>query len=208
MAEQRGSDLAHPLAWRDWQDEKKCRELVMLWMYDEAKREAEQIVGRLVRALGKHDTIIELGCGIGLNIPHLPRFKRYLGYDTSAHLIAEAMDRYEGDSRCRFDMRDMFDIPRYRISHPVDVVICVHVARHYLDPLEVLRQALRWPARGYVLSALHSRQRMELLNGVSLSTSELDAFMNEAGEIVGTMEQPVGNGLSVRYFAVRRQQDG
>jgi len=199
----------HPLAEAQWQSEDGATRLIRLWQTSPAKREAEEIVGRLVRILGKHDSIIELGCGAGLIIPHLPKFKRYLGYDTSTYLLAEALDRFEADKRCRFDVRDMFDIPKYRLRRPVDVVICVHVARHYLDPVKVLRQAIHWPARGYVLSALHGPERRDLLNGICLATEELDAFLTEAGETVDFVEQPVGDAMMVRYVALRpRQVDG
>lgn len=197
----------HPLAEAQWQSEEGCHNLVELWEADEAKHEAEEIVGRLVRALGKHETIIELGCGAGRIIPHLPEFKRYWGYDVSQPLLAEARRVFGSDRRCRFQARDLFSVPKGRKRNPVDVVICVHVARHYLDPIAVLGQALEWPARsGHVLSALHAPERRDLLNGICLATDELDAFLAEAGEVVEVVEQPIGDGMSVRYVALRPRQ--
>ncbi len=196
----------HPLAEAQWQSEEGCRDLIRLWKVDEAKHEAEEIVGKLVSALGQHESIVELGCGTGRIIPHLPEFRRYMGYDSSNLLLDEARRAFGADKRVRFAQRDLFDVPKSRRRTPVDVVICVHVARHYPEPVEVLKGAMRWAAQGYVLSALHGPDRRELLNGVCLATAELDAFLSEAGETVETVDQPVGDGMSVRYVALRRRQ--
>ncbi len=195
----------HPLAETQWLSEQGCRELAELWERSPSKQEAELIVGELVARLGpgNYDSIVDLGCGNGRLIDNLPAFRSYRGYDISPHLIALAVRQYRVNRRCRFAVHNLFDPPPHRRA--VDVVLCVHVARHYPEPLAVLRRALEWPARHYVLSALHGPRREELLNGVVLATTELDSFINESGmELLESVEQrELGSAWSVRYFSLR-----
>lgn len=199
----------HPLAAAQWLSPEGCRELMEIWERSPAKHEAELIVGRLVADLGQgnYDSIVEVGCGNGRLIDNLPAFRIYRGYDISPYLIEAAVRQYRVNKRCRFAIHDLFDPPPYRRA--VDVLLCVHVARHYPDPLAVLARALEWPARHHVLSALHGPRHEDLLNGVVLATEELDAFIARSGyELLATVEQ-VETGVprwSVRYFVLRAPQ--
>lgn len=196
----------HPLAEAQWLSPEGCRDLMEIWERSPTKREAELIVGRLVACLGEgnHDSVVEIGCGNGRLIDNLPAFRIYRGYDISPHLVEAATRQYRVNRRCRFAIHDLFDPPPYRRA--VDVVLCVHVARHYPDPLAVLRRALEWPARHYVMSALHGPMRTDLLNGIVLTTAELDAFLDRLPHtVLAAVEQvePSNPTWSVRYWSLR-----
>lgn len=196
----------HPLAAAQWQSKDDCIALAEMWEHDEAKREAEKIVGNLATELGDTHTVVDLGCGNGRMVGALPDFRSYRGYDTSPYLIDLAIERYHINKRCRFEQRDLFAPWPYRT--PVDILICVHVARHYPEPLVVLQRALEWPAWGYILSALHGPEHVDLLNGVCLSTAELDEFMATTESIpVGVVEQGDPGGMQVRYWSMRRDRE-
>ncbi|MCD6290042.1 MAG: class I SAM-dependent methyltransferase [Anaerolineae bacterium] len=190
---------AHTLALEQWQSEYGCHTLNDLWQRDEGKAEAERITGRLVANLPRHRSIIDLGCGSGRLIPTLPEFERYRGFDLSSYQIELAQARFGDDKRCRFEVYDFRQGSRYKQRQ--DVVVCVHVARHYDDPIGLLRQAMVWPARYYVFSALHAPARRELLNGVCLATAELDAVLGE-WPVIEVVEQAIEDGMSVRYWSM------
>jgi SAM-dependent methyltransferase len=191
----------HPLALELWLTEQGCEQLIQLWENDAGKHEAEAIVGKLVSELPRHSMIVDLGCGNARLVACLPPFRRYVGVDFSEPLLSWACNRYGADKRVRFKLDDfVIGQPLYRQRQ--DVVLCVHVARHYSDPLALLRGALRWPARYYVFSVLHGPTHQELLNGVIVATAELDAAIPQIGRLLQQIEQPGANETSVRYFSL------
>ena len=118
---------------------------------------------------------------------------------TGSYQIELAQAQFGDDKRCRFEVYDFRQGSRYKQRQ--DVVVCVHVARHYDDPIGLLRQAMVWPARYYVFSALHAPARRELLNGVCLATAELDAVLGE-WPVIEVVEQAIEDGMSVRYWSM------
>jgi SAM-dependent methyltransferase len=196
----------NPLADVQWQSRAECEALAAMWATDAAKLEAEAMIGEMVAGLGDTHTIIDLGCGNGRLVDRLPAFRRYHGYDTSPHFVDMAIETHHINKRCAFEVRDIFGPWGHRT--PVDVLICVHVARHYDYPLEVLRRAVEWPAKAYVLSALHGPEHVALLNGVCLSTDELNYFMatTRGFSMVASVEQGDAGGMQVRYWSMRRTE--
>lgn len=191
----------YTLALEQWNSAEGCQALEEHWQASPYKAQAEQIVAGLVAGLPQHDRIVELGCGSGRLVQHLPPFRRYLGFDLSPHLLASAREAHAADSRCTFAERNLFSGAPYK--RPVDVLLCVHVARHYPHPWELLRTVVElWPSRFYVVSLLHGPERQELINGVVLATGELEAGLTTLGQVLVQAEQPTPDGLAVRYAAV------
>lgn len=191
----------HEIALKQWSNLDGVCSLLELWDYAQSKTDAEAIVAEMFTETPKHGSVVELGCGAGRLIAGMKEMRKYLGIDLSPDLLAVARERYADDKRVKFIQANFTEIePTYK--RPVDVVVCVHVARHYADPLAVLWAALDWPAKHYLFSVLHSPGRKNLLNGVSVATQDLDDELETLGIVLASREQPIGDEMSVRYFVL------
>jgi len=196
----------HEMALNQWHSPRGVRALRRLWDGSRRKREAERIVGDLVAACERHDRIVDLGCGSGRMIAALPGFRRYYGFDISPDLLDVAKERFGGDRRCKFYLHDFLKGPRSRRMKP-DVVLCVHVARHYDDPIALLGEVMRlWPARYYVFSVLCASEARDLLNGRCVAKADVDAFVAEAGGVCKRMVQSDVDGMEVHYLLVEASE--
>ncbi len=192
----------HERALRQWQTPEGVRALVHTWETAASKAEAERIVGELVARCDRHDRIVELGCGTGRLIAALPRFRRYYGFDWSAELLTLARERWGNDKRCSFEALDFLEGPPNPRLRP-HVLLCVHVARHYSDPIALMRRVMTlWPARWYVFSVLCGPQARELLNCYCVPCAAVDAFASEAGA-EAMMGQAEADGMATQYLLVR-----
>jgi len=193
---------AFELAWQQWTSSKGARSLIAIWEQSEAKRQQEKLVGALAAKIAPLRTVVEVGCGAGLLVPHLPEFQRYRGYDISKPLTQEAKERLKGDKRCRFFVHDLRNQAPYK--RPVDLVICVDVALHYLDPLDILAQVVEnWPGHHYLLSTAYGTDDLELLNARILTRKHLLTGLEQLGTTIASDERVYGGSFWMYYALIK-----
>lgn len=196
----------HPIAQQQWQDPVGCRDLVDFWSSSPDKIAGEKLVGEMVadfRAeLGHRLTVADLGCGAGRLVPWISEHcTQYVGYDTAPELLAYARSAYGRSHKCKFVARDVLVGAPTRA--PMDLVLSIDTSRHYLQPLDMLEDIVQgWPARGHLLTVLHSPAQIALLNGVSVATLAFQAWLS-AREVLRHEEQDVPGIGTLAYVLLR-----
>lgn len=84
---------------------------------------------------GPQATILDIGCGTGEIVPHLPAGASYHGFDLSA-LYVDAANRRFGD-RAAFHCMDIADYQPEATAAPADVVLAVGILHHLDDDIAV-----------------------------------------------------------------------
>jgi SAM-dependent methyltransferase len=93
--------------------------------------------------VGPGDVVLDVGCGTGVILDHLPQGVRYFGFDLSESYIRAAEKRYgnRGTFACRdVSTLDEDELPKCQVALAIGLL-------HHLDDNEVVR----------LLSSLHGR---------------------------------------------------
>jgi SAM-dependent methyltransferase len=197
------TNIAHPKAVEEWSTKEGTDNLIRLWDTMPTKPDTEKLIADMVERCPEHSFIVDLGCGPGRKLAVLPEHRTYRGYDVSELFIKAAIERYGNDSQHSFQVRNLFDgAPNRR---PSDVLLCIDVAQHYPDPLDLLRfVSVRWPAHHYIFTILHGPERVELLNGYVVATTDLDSYLAEFGSVSESHDAPLKGfePLIMRYVRI------
>lgn len=105
------------------------------WAYDllqnalGARKARNRLINEHARP-GPQVTVLDIGCGTGEIVPHLPRGVRYHGFDLSPAYVEAATRRF-GD-RATFHCMDIADYQPDASAAPADLVLAVGIL-HQLD---------------------------------------------------------------------------
>ncbi|MEA5122811.1 class I SAM-dependent methyltransferase [Xanthomonas floridensis] len=106
------------------------------WAYDllqnllGARKGRTQLIRDHIRP-GPESTILDIGCGTGEIVPHLPKDSSYHGFDLSALYIDSAKRRF--GHRATFHCMDIADYQPEDDSKLADVVLAVGILHHLDD---------------------------------------------------------------------------
>lgn len=108
-------------------------------------RSAEEELDRLFQErIGPGTRVLELAPGTGINVERLlrcaPRFRSYLGIDTSPEMLERARAKAAGDPRIALVLEDATDLTR--VEGAFDFVVCTWLLSHLDAPAETVRQAI------------------------------------------------------------------
>ncbi len=95
-----------------------------------AYRAREVLVRDYIRPVSGQQ-VLDVGCGTGELLPHLPEGLAYVGFDLSAQYIRQARERYAG--RARFECMDVADLAQSDGLDEVDVAVAVGLLHHLDD---------------------------------------------------------------------------
>lgn len=97
----------------------------------------------LVKNIDESKSIIELGCGTGLNLETINslnlKFNKYLGLDFSPNMLKKAKIKLKDASNVRFQKKDITKLND--IDEKFDIIICTWVLSHLKSPSKVANQA-------------------------------------------------------------------
>lgn len=97
-------------------------------------RRARRVVAEEFLRVKDGDFLLDVGCGTGEMLEHLPAGTRYLGLDLSASYIASARSRFGG--RARFECMDVNRAADLEVAQ-VDLALAFGLL-HHLDDQEVV----------------------------------------------------------------------
>lgn len=110
------------------------------WAYDllqnvlGARKARDRIINEHVRP-GPDVVVLDIGCGTGEILPHLPRGVRYRGFDLSP-LYIESANRRFGD-RATFHCMDIADYHPNDATELADVVLAIGILHHLDDDIAI-----------------------------------------------------------------------
>lgn len=110
------------------------------WAYDflqnalGARKARDRIIREHVRP-GPSVTVLDIGCGTGEIVPHLPTGVSYHGFDLSPLYIESATRRF-GD-RATFHCMDIVDYQPAANGQPADVVLAIGILHHLDDDVAI-----------------------------------------------------------------------
>jgi SAM-dependent methyltransferase len=144
------------------------------------------------------DKVLDIGCGTGASVPHLPHDIDLTGIDISPDYIETAQRRYP--RRGRFLVADASD-PNLEICGPFDVAFAVGVLHHVSD------NSARRLIEG-ALARLKPGGRLVAIDPIFVDDQHpIDRFLvaNDRGEFVRTMGQMIDltRGLNVEFELVQ-----
>ena len=119
---------------------RRCYELASDRVREYLEAEITHVQSRLQPA----DSVLELGCGYGRVATRLAEVaSAVVGVDTSDESLGLARELGAGDPRCEFLHMDATDL-RFEEGH-FDAVVCIQngICAFGVDPLRLLREALR-----------------------------------------------------------------
>lgn len=116
--------------------------------YEFAAREGEwdlfprrEVINCLIRFLKPGMTLVEIGCGTGEVLAHLPPGIRYVGFEKSEFAVTEAKRRWGSRSGALFQVAPAIGLPL--ADQSADAMLAVYVLEHLRNPKEMLREVGR-----------------------------------------------------------------
>lgn len=102
-----------------------------VWNKQIAYKAEEDLANFLRKNLGNDKTILELGCGTGVNLEKIialkGNFKSYIGVDFSRQMLNIARKKFQNYQNVEFRKED---ITKLRTTKKFDVIICAWVLMH------------------------------------------------------------------------------
>lgn len=118
------------------------------YYYEFAEREGEwnlfprrEVINCLIRFLKPGMTLVEIGCGTGEVLAHLPPGIRYVGFEKSEFAVTEAKRRWSNRSDILFETAPAVRLPL--ADQSADAVLMVYALEHLRRPKEALREVGR-----------------------------------------------------------------
>jgi len=127
-------------------------------LYVPADRQLARIraAATLINAVGKSDSILDVGCGFGDIVPYIDDYSNYTGIDTDKYVI-EACRTKQYLSGCSFIEAGLEDVPSMTAF---DMVICLGVGSYLKkDSLEWFIKTLMASATGHLILELHDQKK-------------------------------------------------
>jgi ubiquinone/menaquinone biosynthesis C-methylase UbiE len=110
-------------------------------------------------------TILDIGCGEGFLLEHLPSHIGYVGIDNSTEAIQLAQDhkipRSQDPKNIKFQKESVYELPFH--DNEFDLVTCLEVLEH-LDNYEKALQEIKRVAKKYVILSVPNEPWFQLSN--------------------------------------------
>lgn len=112
-----------------------------LWTLIVESKLEKELLATLDNIITPHTTIIEIGCGTGINIGRIlslrKKFTSYLGIDFSPDMVAIAQQKFGEEKNITFTQGDARTVP---LPKRYDLVICTWVLSHIPKPSTVINR--------------------------------------------------------------------
>jgi len=114
-----------------------------IWNILSSSKAEKEFTSFLKDTIDETKTILDLGCGTGLNLEKIHslklKFKKYLGLDFSKDMLDIAKNKFAHAPRVEFKQKDITNLND--IAEKFDVIICTWVLSHLQSPSSVVNQA-------------------------------------------------------------------